>query len=344
MALLEWDELRLTLDESRQIAALRHARDDEAIRLAHEKVVAAGRPTLMLERSRREGSLADAGEAGNHAVLFDYFAGQLFADLPEPTQLLLATLALLPRLTPEQACDLGNSSEAGTLLEDLYRRRMFVEKREAFYQFHDLFRTFLVKQFDVLQEWHEAKRIRSVATGILLHQGQMEDAFALACAAELWERAEKIALDHAPVLFEQGRAEMLRDWLGALPEGRLEDSAWLVLWLGVALSSKSPALARARFEHAFERFEAANDATGQLLSCGGMITTCYLEFDDMTRLVPLDPAHDQVDGPQVAAGASGLAEDQRRAAASRSSSGPRRSPYWLRAWNALAPCWHRMYR
>src|SRR5262249_19873813 len=56
LALLDWDELRLTFDEARSIAALRHVADEATLRAAHEQ--SGGWPvglTLTLEQINRFG-------------------------------------------------------------------------------------------------------------------------------------------------------------------------------------------------------------------------------------------------------------------------------------------------
>ena len=81
-------------------------------------------------------------------VLFDHFAGQIFADIRQATRQVLVRAALLPSITAEQAYTLCNDALAGALLEHLYRRRLFVDRCGDAYKVHDLFRAFLLRERD----------------------------------------------------------------------------------------------------------------------------------------------------------------------------------------------------
>ena len=287
IATLDWDELKLTLDESRAIAALRHAPGEETLRRAHE--LAGGWPvglTLTLEQARRRGEDSLAGGAGGREVLFQYFAGQIFASLDPSARDTLARCALLPRATAAQAGALLGDASAGALLERLYRARMFVDKRGDAYQFHDLFRDFLLERFALANEPAQAARLRAAAIALLRDSDQHEDAFALAASAELWDAAVAIVLDYAPRLFEYGRLPTLGEWLRTLPPDRFDAIPWLGLWRAVALSNVSPAQARAAFAATYARFEAGREDLARVLCIGGLLISHYLEFDDFAPIEP----------------------------------------------------------
>ena len=64
---------------------------------------------------------------------------------PEGTRHVPLSTAFLPRVTPPSQSDAQRASEAGARLEDLYRRRLFTDRRageEYVYQFHALFDRF----------------------------------------------------------------------------------------------------------------------------------------------------------------------------------------------------------
>jgi DNA-binding SARP family transcriptional activator len=288
LALLEWDELRLDFEEARQIASSRHAPDEATLRMLHESTD--GWPVglvLLLEEQERAGKAqARDGANAGRAVLFDYFAGQAFAAMAPARRQSLMLAALLPRADAAQATQLTGGVEAAHALEDLYRRRLFVDKRGEFYQFHDLFRAFLLQQFALSFEAAEARRWRSLAARQLAVEDRFEEAFALACDAEDWETAVPLILANAARLFEQGRAATVLAWTGRLPPALVDRLPWLVFWRAVGLSGDNPAAARARFGEAYERFLAEGDTSTQLLCCGGVIMTHYLEFDTLAGLDP----------------------------------------------------------
>ena len=284
LALLDWDELRLTFEETRQVAAGRHALDEAALRRAHEQ--AGGwlvGLTLSLEQRRSLGRDSDPGQ-GAHDVLFNYFAGQIFGALPASTREVLMQCALLPRITAAEGAKLSGDPHAGALLDGLYKRRLFVDRRGEAYQFHDLFRAFLLQEFNQAYAPEAARTRRSQAARILQQSGQTEAAFGLACAIPDWELAGALLLQCAALLFEQGRGRTLHHYVQALPAERVEAQPWLCLWRAVALSAQTPALARDEFVRLFERLRDSEDHAVRLLCCSGVVVTHYLEFDDFAPL------------------------------------------------------------
>lgn len=292
LAVLEWDELRLTLDETRGIAESRHLLDEDVLRAAHAR--SDGWPVglvLVLEDIRHAGSGATPSQDSGREVLFDYFAAQIFATLPADTQRMLMLLALLPRATAAQATQLCDSDAASGVLENLYRRRLFVDRRGDAYQFHDLFRAFLLQQFATRFDADQARHWRTRAAQQLAAAGNIETAFSLACEAGNWPLAVQLVLEHAAMLFEQGRSRTLLAWIDALPPPVLETAPWLVFWTAVALAARSPQQSRRWFEDAYTRFLPLDEVTGLTLSCGGVLATSYWEFDS---LAPLDPWIDRL--------------------------------------------------
>lgn len=283
---LEWESLRLTLDETRSFAAARYAVDEETLRGLHES--ARGWPVglvLMLERLRR---VDDAGDGADQdrEVLFDYFAAQIFATLPEATRLVLMRVALLPRASAAQARSVSGQDCAEEVLDRLYRQRLFVDKRGDAYQLHDLFRAFLLAQLQHSFDSAQVRQWRSAAAELMAIEGQVEDAFALACDAGNWRVAAGVLLLHAASIFEQGRSATLLAWIERLPAEVVEANAWLGFWYAVAAVVRSPALSRTRFKETYPRFEAEGNETAMVLCCGGIVTTYYWEFDNLATLEP----------------------------------------------------------
>lgn len=284
---LEWDELRLTLEETRSIAETRQVVDETALRAAYER--SDGWPVglvLVLEEMRRSGVAADNLRDQGREVLFDYFAGQIFATLPIETRRILMLVALLPRASAADAERLTGDAEAPAVLDGLYRRRLFVDRRGDAYQFHDLFRAFLLQQFEHAFDANEARQWRSTAARQLAANEQIEAAFALASAATDWELATELVLGNAARLFEQGRSRMLLGWIDSLPAAVVDRVPWLVFWAAVALAARSPSQSRVRFEEAYSRFLPSGDKSALVLSCGGVLATSYWEFDSLAMLDP----------------------------------------------------------
>jgi ATP/maltotriose-dependent transcriptional regulator MalT len=129
LVVIGWDELRLTREETRAESLLRLELDEEMLNAVHARSDGwAVGLTLTLEQFRRGDTPGASGTLGRE-VLFDYFAGQIFADMTDARRRVLTRCALLPSITAEQACQLCDDTNAATELEELYRRRLFVDRR-----------------------------------------------------------------------------------------------------------------------------------------------------------------------------------------------------------------------
>src|SRR4030095_15822809 len=76
---------------------------------------------------------------------------RVLASLPEGMQRFLQVSALLPTMTAAMAQRLTGRDDAEAVLEDLYRRGLFTDRRATeppTYQYHDLFRAFLTRRHE----------------------------------------------------------------------------------------------------------------------------------------------------------------------------------------------------
>jgi ATP/maltotriose-dependent transcriptional regulator MalT/DNA-binding SARP family transcriptional activator len=294
---LDWDDLRLTLEEARAIAAIRLDVDEKTLRSLYQMSGgwAAGW-TLSLERARRFGSQAEDIQKEALESIFSYFSGQIFrTSAPETREFLIRT-ALLPRMTVAIAEKMGGSSHAGELLDHLYRRQLFTERRGTksySYQYHDLFRTFLLDQLERVYTPAGMSELRQRAGKLLEETGQVDDAFHLYRAAQDWDGITRLILENAEALLGQGRGETLREWIGALPKAIVDQAPWLTYWFGVSLVSSAPVDARVPLELAFRQMGQNKDRLGQILACTEIIVAYWTEYANFT---PLDRWIDVLDG------------------------------------------------
>jgi ATP/maltotriose-dependent transcriptional regulator MalT len=287
LARLDWNDLRLSLDESRALAARRFPIDEESLGLLQEQCDgwAAG---LALTIERLKGTRGSTPELRHGAMesIFAYFAGLILASIPGETEAFLMRSALLPRMTASMAGRLTGDDGAEAMLRDLSSRQMFTERRGETYQYHDLFRTFLVERLRQRVTPEVFTALQCEAGKVLRDAGQIEDAQRLFRDAGDGGSLVALVLEHASALLEQGRGETLRDWIGAIPASLLEREPWVDYWLGASLVSISPRDARAALARACGRFRAGGDALGEALACAGVAFSHFYEYADMK---PLDP-------------------------------------------------------
>jgi DNA-binding SARP family transcriptional activator len=288
VAFVDWDALKLTLDEARTIAKAKGKISEPDLTDVHRRSDgwAAGL-TLLLEEDLASGSKPEILNSGGMEAVFEYFATQIFTRLPQSTQTFLIDTAFLPRVTLPVAQALTGNSGAENILEDLYRRHLFTHRRPGdspTYQYHALFQAFLRTQARRLLSSSEERRLASRASGLLHASGQTGDAIALYLESGDWESAARLIREVAPSLLAQGRAQTLRDWIGALPLHQAEDDPWLIYWLGASLIAVDQLKARRRLESAFNSFRKGDDTLGQMLAACGVIDSYYFEWCDFSPM------------------------------------------------------------
>ena len=289
---LEWAHLRLTLDETRQIAAAKHPIGEQAlVGLFEQSEGWAAGLTLMLERIARTGHVPEAIEAETREAVFNYFAGTLFDKQPADVRHVLLRTAFLSHISPAIASKLTGIPQAGKLLENLHRRHLFtyrlpprrsserpLDAAEPIYEYHALFREFLLTR--AREEYSQVglHRLLQETAQLLEGTGQDEGAVALYRDARDWEGSARLVLRQAPSLLRQGRGQTLRDWIAALPRGEVESRPWISYWLGVSLIPVDQPEAINVLESAFDGFKAAADTMGQIACAARIIEAIYLAY------------------------------------------------------------------
>ena len=276
MVAIGWDDLQLSLEEVRAIAAQRSVTDDWLVKALHQQSQgwAAG-ITLMLERLGHFDGKSQELPTETRESVFNYFASLIFDQAPETTRHILLSIAFLPRVTPSLAVELSGRAEAPTLLEDLYRRRMFTDRRpgaEPVYQFQALFLDFLKARArpELVREEFASLLYRSASA--LEAAGDVVAAMDLWIMAQTWDQAIRLILREANGLLNRGRRQTLLRWIEHLPTSIGESNPWLVYWQGRAQSQTAPDLGIRTLEQALELFRRGDDRQGHMLCLAAMVS------------------------------------------------------------------------
>jgi hypothetical protein len=281
---LDAGALRLTAGEAAGIAEGRDALTKEEVHELHERCGgwAAGF-TLLRERTQRTGHVNQVDQRATMQEVFDYFVTLVFRDLPADQRAVLIETAVLPRFTEPMAIELSGDPAAAETLGSLYRRHLFVERRygaEVTYQYHVLFRTFLL---DRLRRSYTRERLTELsqrAAALLERCEAHEAALQLHLDARDHHRAGALLAKLAPELVAAGRGASLREWLAKLPEPIVEEQPLLSYWLGTSLMGVSTPGARAAYERAHAGFVRDGDRTGQAMAVAGLLHTFLHGRDD----------------------------------------------------------------
>ncbi len=220
---------------------------------------------------------------------FDYFANEIFAKADRLQQEFLLKTSFLPKLTPAVAERLTHMRNADQILSELNRRhyftdRMSLHERDRVYQYHPLFREFLMSRAKAEYSAEETAQIQRRAATLLTESGQGEDAIGLLRDARDWQGCQELILAKASSLIEQGRSRTLETWIQCMPEELIEKTPWLLYWLAVCRHPLDPTESHLLYDRAFQAFQADKEAAGTLLAWSGAVHTLIIEGSDLTRL------------------------------------------------------------
>jgi len=285
-----WEDLRLTLPEAAGIVKLQRKGRPPAglVKDLFERTDGwAGGLVLLLER-RDRGSVAPRTIGLEvPSEIIDYFGSEVFHRLDEDRRSFLLKTAFFPRMTASMAEKLTGDERAEPILSEMNRHNQFTKKyfqREPVYEYHDLFREFLLDKATDAFSGGELSEIRKSAAALLEQEGYVEDAAVLLREAGDWETLSQLILFQGKSLVTQGRYQTILEWLGVLPVEVLKGNPWLLYWKGVCLIPFSAAESRACFEEALGVFDARREAYGVFLSWAGAVESIITPMDNLTPL------------------------------------------------------------
>jgi LuxR family maltose regulon positive regulatory protein len=290
ISVLNWQELRLSANETKSLAAVNGIADSRIVERLHSQAEGwiAGL-TLMLERLRR-GADVERFESGEGTeTVFDYFAGLLFDHASTETCDVLMKTAFLPQITATYAEIVTGNSNAIRHVEELHRRHLFTDKSIAqgtLYQYHALFRAFLRHRAARAYSEEERRQIARLAGSALVRGGRTEEAIHLYAEAEDWDVTEQLILGSAATLLRQGRWQTFEEKIILLPPLRVAANPWIQYWLGRSRTFVDPLKAFPVLEKAYQRFEQSRNAVGQLLVSSAMLQAIYVHYKEFTLMDP----------------------------------------------------------
>lgn len=296
------EDLRLSLEETLGFAAL-HSGTDRATAHIHERTGgwAAG-IVLMLEAGKQLNPLER--RADTPQALFDYFAAEIWQQTGAPARRTLAYCALLPGMLAEEIETITASPHVAKTLADFRQRNYFTYQLASdppTYDFHPLFREFLLSRARQELPPHEISRVRINAARVLEDGGRIEEAMHLIMEAADWDGAARLLLAHAPEFAAQGRSKTLEAWLMRLPAKLTGQSPWLTYWLGRCRMFADPYAGRQYLINAFDRFKSRADLAGMLSAWISISETIQFgwgeprarwisEFDQIVAAHPVFPS------------------------------------------------------
>ena len=289
MEVITWDDLRLTMEEMIGIASRRGNKisdNDGRKMLARTEGWAAGL-VLMLDSFKSETIPVEVFDKQNPGGIFNYFAAELFAKFSHEERDFLLKTSILPTMTVEMAQELTGNKTAASILSELIDMNYFIHSHfsdQVYYQYHSLFRDFLLTRLKIDLPAKDLAAIERKAAGILAVNGWIDDAIRFYQYLGDWDPLVSLLLKEAPVMLSQGRHQTLREWLDSVPEHIIEENAWLLYWKGSSHLPFDQNKSRGFYKKAFEAHYNKKDSPGTFLSWCGIVEATIHGFDDLKML------------------------------------------------------------
>ncbi|MDY7032118.1 MAG: hypothetical protein SVY10_09470 [Thermodesulfobacteriota bacterium] len=291
MEVLEWRDLKLTFDETHEIARLQIGGE-----LSHDKTKELHRTSdgwaagliLILKNAEVEGvDLRESLQLPPEEI-FVYFAGEAFDKMAIDTQTFLLKTAFLPVMNARMIEDLTELPHVSHTLSELNSSNYFIERCShipSAYQYHPLFREFLLSRARERFPLEEITAISYHAALLLEEADQIEAAIDLLQEIDDMNTQIAIIMKRAPTMLSQRRNDSLGGWLNGLPESTLENTPWLLYWMGACRLPSDPSSSLHCFERAFEQFRTQENPSGTFLSWSGIVDAISYNIEDFTLLI-----------------------------------------------------------
>jgi LuxR family maltose regulon positive regulatory protein len=287
--ILEWDELRLTPEESNAIVRLRTEQKMSRGTIQHLHNITDGWAAglvLILEGTKRGIEPQLLGKLTPEEII-DYFGKEIFDKTDKEIQEFILKTCFLPKMTVRMAEELTGFSSAGRILSTLSRNNYFTEKRfhpEPVFQYHPLFRDFLLSHAKERFSPETLSFLLRRAAILLERNDQTEAAIELLRDANDWDEMVHLMMKHAATMVDQGRTRPLEAWLSSLPKDVMDHNPWVLYWMGACQLPFAPSKSQPYFEKAFELFKNGEDVAGIFLAWSGVVDSIMYGFEDSKPL------------------------------------------------------------
>lgn len=199
-------------------------------------------------------------------------------------------------MTADTSSRLTGIEESGQILSDLSHKNYFTEKHpltKPVYQYHQFFREFLLSRAKETFTEKNLFEIKRAASALLISTGQVEDAASLMQETGDSKGLTEAICKYANTFISQGRYQTLELWLKAIPQEIIEQTPWLLYWIGTCRLFFEPADALMHLHKAYTLFKDRGDLTGLFLSWGNIVDSFVYQ---MRNNKPLDKYIDELSG------------------------------------------------
>lgn len=213
----------------------------------------------ILCQGLRDGTALPDRAPPDRAGWFAYFAEEVLAGLDADLRGFVIRASALPRLEPDLCDEILRRQDSRRLLAALHRRELFTIRLDGAtpaYRFHHLFHDVLAERL-AREPAAPVRALHRRVAAALTRRGRWSDALAAAAAAADHRAVVELLRRHAAPILADGRFELLRQSLDAVPPAVLNREPEALAALGRACEALGDWPAAGR------RYRAAIRACGQ---------------------------------------------------------------------------------
>ena len=274
---INWPDLRLKLEETTELFQFFGGKSfsKEKLKNLHSKTDGwiAG-ILLLLKRAETEGIDERPFKEFNTQEVFEYLNNEIFEKAAPETQEFMLKNSIFQQITAKIGQNLTGIDNVEQILTRVKQNHWFIYQYpgiERKYQFHPLFRDFLLKKAEQVYTKKQLMALKEAGAQLMEAEGQIEDAIDLYFATDNFSAAIRLILKNAQSMAIQGRFQTLAGWLNKLPEEISQSYPQTLYWLGVSRLPVDQSSARDYFKKALYIFEAQKDNVMMCLSLCGML-------------------------------------------------------------------------
>ena len=285
LSVLDWHAVRFSNRECAEFLSSKGFSNPEIIQqiTAASDGWAAG--LILMQRTGKPFTLTEMKTA-DHQLIFDYFAEEALQAIPKDALNTITIAALFSEFsaaTLASICD-KREHDISLLLDGLYDRQFFIARHKSdspIYQFHPMFRHYLLNECENRHTESELTTLRRKAAILAKNNGQIMDAAILMIKTESWKPLGEICIEHAVSLLRAGLHKDLLSWISVIPEQAIDQfSPWLWLHYGSAQLPSDPVSAMQKFETAYRLFSSQGDIHGRFMAWAAAVEGLSFSWDN----------------------------------------------------------------
>ncbi|MCX7877401.1 MAG: hypothetical protein N2510_02035, partial [Ignavibacteria bacterium] len=178
----------------------------------------------------------------SHENLFEFFADEIFSELPENLKVFLITTCHLESFDHKTSELISGMKESDSMISYLLKRNIFIRNRKIkddigelilVYEYFPLFKTFLIRKSEEILTRENLKELFKKIGYHYLNEGKPDISCDYMLKAESYEEAAEYFRKAYDIFFHSGRFRKLWNLLTRFPQNFLENNPYLLYYRGI---------------------------------------------------------------------------------------------------------------